>query len=261
MGNQRLFRLALRGFDAADVGTIRHVCELTGSRTRRYQPVSDHRYDIILADGDAIRPEGLRKGAPTAWIGGPGAGRPFHMARPILASRLLRLLDRITVNAFNFIPEINIGEKSVNDRSSLVREGALWRFETESVPPAAGAGAPIQEAGHRVLVVDDSPIVQTQVRLILDNLGMACDSALSPGCPWIYEPWEELTMPERVQGGGGTSFIPPIEYLERADQPPDILVYFTDAQGSFPPMEPGFPVIWLVKGRGELPWGQRIQLN
>jgi len=101
--------------------------------------------------------------------------------------------------------------------------------------------------------------IKSQIRSRV--LLMACDSALSPGCPWIYEPWEELTMPERVQGGGGTSFIPPIEYLERADQPPDILVYFTDAQGSFPPMEPGFPVIWLVKGRGEVPWGQRIQLN
>ncbi len=97
---------------------------------------------------------------------------------------------------------------------------------------------------------------QIRSRVIL----MACDSALSSGCPWIYEPWEELTMPTQIKGGGGTSFVPPIDHLQKADQQPDILVYFTDAQGKFPP-EPAFPVIWLVKGRGQVPWGQRIQLN
>ncbi len=97
---------------------------------------------------------------------------------------------------------------------------------------------------------------QIRSRVIL----MACDTELSSGCPWIYEPWEELTMPASIKGGGGTRFAPPIEYLERADQQPDILVYFTDAHGQFPP-EPAFPVIWLVKGRGQVPWGQRIQLN
>ena len=98
---------------------------------------------------------------------------------------------------------------------------------------------------------------QIRSRVIL----MACDTALTSGCPWIYEPWEELTMPESIKGGGGTNFAPPIEHLTLADQQPDILVYFTDARGQFPAHEPAFPVIWLVKGRGSVPWGQRIQLN
>ena len=97
---------------------------------------------------------------------------------------------------------------------------------------------------------------QIRSRVIL----MACDNALAEGCPWIYEPWEELTMPASIKGGGGTSFAPPITYLQQADQQPDILVYFTDTQGHFP-QEPAYPVIWLVKGRGSVPWGQRIQLN
>jgi predicted metal-dependent peptidase len=98
---------------------------------------------------------------------------------------------------------------------------------------------------------------QLRARLILH----ACDATLCKNGPWIYEPWEEFTMPEGIYGRGGTRFTPVFEWLDQLDQKPDLLVYFTDAQGEFPDMEPDFPVLWLVKGRGKVPWGQRIQLN
>jgi predicted metal-dependent peptidase len=50
-------------------------------------------------------------------------------------------------------------------------------------------------------------------------------------------------------------------WIEREGLRPDVVVYFTDAEGTFPASEPTFPVIWLVKGRAKVPWGQRIQLN
>jgi len=34
-----------------------------------------------------------------------------------------------------------------------------------------------------------------------------------------------------------------------------------DARGEFPKREPGYPVLWLVKGRKPVPWGMRVQLN
>lgn len=40
-----------------------------------------------------------------------------------------------------------------------------------------------------------------------------------------------------------------------------MLLYFTDAEGQFPALEPHYPVIWLIKGKAPVPWGQRIQLN
>jgi predicted metal-dependent peptidase len=89
----------------------------------------------------------------------------------------------------------------------------------------------------------------------------ACDAALSEEGPWIYEPWEEFALPDNIRGGGGTRFTPVFEWAEAQGSAPDLLVYFTDAEGEFPKLEPRFPVIWLVKGRGEVPWGQRIQLN
>jgi predicted metal-dependent peptidase len=90
---------------------------------------------------------------------------------------------------------------------------------------------------------------------------LACDNQLSPESPWVFEAWDEFSLPDSITGGGGTSFKPVFEWVERQGRNPDLLVYFTDAQGAFPEQEPGYPVIWLVKGKHKTPWGQRIQLN
>ena len=98
---------------------------------------------------------------------------------------------------------------------------------------------------------------QMRARLTLH----ACDAQLCKNGPWLYEPWEAFTLPADIYGRGGTRFTPVFEWLEQEGRSPDLLVYFTDADGQFPKTEPGFPVLWLVKGRGKVPWGQRIQLN
>jgi predicted metal-dependent peptidase len=90
---------------------------------------------------------------------------------------------------------------------------------------------------------------------------LACDSNIAAGAPWVFEPWEEFRCPAEIQGGGGTDFRPVFQWLQKNDQRPELLVYFTDAQGQFPQAEPNFPVIWLVKGKEPVPWGQRVQLN
>jgi predicted metal-dependent peptidase len=90
---------------------------------------------------------------------------------------------------------------------------------------------------------------------------LPCDAKLCEGSPWIFEPWDEFRRPSGMKGGGGTSFLPVFAWVERTGARPDLLVYFTDAQGEFPRAEPPYPVIWLVKGKSSVPWGQRIQLN
>ncbi|WP_089723771.1 vWA domain-containing protein [Candidatus Thiosymbion oneisti] len=90
---------------------------------------------------------------------------------------------------------------------------------------------------------------------------LPCDTALCAGAPWVFEPWEEFTPPEAIKGGGGTNFWPVFDWIERTGVLPDLLIYFTDAQGDFPSEAPHYPVVWLVKGRSQIPWGQRIQLN
>lgn len=90
---------------------------------------------------------------------------------------------------------------------------------------------------------------------------LACDSDLSTDGPWLFDPWEPLSLPRQLSGGGGTAFTPVFEWVERQAARPDLLLYFTDAEGAFPAAEPDYPVIWLVKGKAPVPWGQRIQLN
>ena len=89
---------------------------------------------------------------------------------------------------------------------------------------------------------------------------IACDSDIIEGYPQVFEPWEEVTLPDTVLGGGTTDFRPVFSWVSQQDKQPDSLVYFTDAQGTFP-VEPTYPVVWLIKGKGEVPWGQRVQLN
>jgi len=101
----------------------------------------------------------------------------------------------------------------------------------------------------------DSIKAQMRARITL----LVCDSKLDG--PWIFEPWDEFTMPKKFKGGGGTRFNPVIEWAEAQDEAPNLIVYFTDAQGEFPEQEPTFPVVWLVKGKTPVPWGQRVQLN
>jgi predicted metal-dependent peptidase len=98
---------------------------------------------------------------------------------------------------------------------------------------------------------------QLRARLTLH----ACDTALAEGGPWVFEPWEEFRLPRQFRGGGGTDFRPVFEWVEQQGRAPDLLLYFTDAEGDFPLSEPHYPVLWLVKGKAPVPWGQRIQLN
>jgi predicted metal-dependent peptidase len=90
---------------------------------------------------------------------------------------------------------------------------------------------------------------------------LACDEALAKEAPWTFEPWEDFHLPEHVGGGGGTDFRPVFDWVAGQDGRPYLVIYFTDADGAFPAREPDYPVVWLVKGRETVPWGQRIQLN
>ena len=90
---------------------------------------------------------------------------------------------------------------------------------------------------------------------------LACDNQVAGNAPWEFEPWDTVQLPSGLEGGGGTDFRPVFDWVEHENRSPDMLVYFTDAEGDFPKLPPNYPVIWLVKGKGRVPWGERVQLN
>jgi len=119
------------------------------------------------------------------------------------------------------------------------------------------SGSILDEDMQEFLAEIDAIKAQMRARIVLH----ACDVVLSEEGPWLYEPWEEVKLPCQFAAGGGTNFIPAFQWVGEQDTPPDLLVYFTDAEGEFPSLEPSFPVLWLVKGKAAVPWGIRIQLN
>lgn len=63
------------------------------------------------------------------------------------------------------------------------------------------------------------------------------------------------------KGGGGTSFIPPFEYLAKEDISPDALIYLTDLCGPFPAKPPAYPVVWAATTDQEVPWGDVVRIK
>jgi predicted metal-dependent peptidase len=48
-----------------------------------------------------------------------------------------------------------------------------------------------------------------------------------------------------IVGQGGTSLLPPFQYVADEGLNPDCFLYFTDLGGSFPDTDPGYPVVWI----------------
>jgi predicted metal-dependent peptidase len=107
--------------------------------------------------------------------------------------------------------------------------------------------------------ISEIDAIKSQVRASVTL--RTCDSKLNYGCPWRFEAWDQFQFDIEIRGGGGTNFKPVFEWVEEQDRTPDLLVYFTDADGIFPDVEPVFPVTWLVKGKSKVPFGVRVQLN
>ena len=107
--------------------------------------------------------------------------------------------------------------------------------------------------------ISEIDAIKSQVRAGVTLL--TCDSDLNVGCPWKFEAWDTFKFDIEIRGGGGTNFKPVFEWIEQQDATPDLLVYFTDAEGVFPEFELFFPVTWLVKGKAKVPFGVRVQLN
>lgn len=67
-----------------------------------------------------------------------------------------------------------------------------------------------------------------------------------------------------VAGGGGTSFRPPFDWIEKNAEPIEMAIYVTDGYGDFPP-EPEYPVIWVVVPGGlpseQFPFGRVIRID
>ena len=89
----------------------------------------------------------------------------------------------------------------------------------------------------------------------------ACDAdvhALKP-----VRTWQEAAA--MLKGGGGTSFIPAFEALEKINPRPNVIIFVTDGMGPAPKVAPAWSkVIWLLVGpHRTVPasWGEVVELK
>jgi len=184
-------------------------------------------------------------------FGGSVARLVEHLLQPQLPWRVLlaRYLTSVARDDYNFLrPSRREGDAILPGLRSSHIELVVVLDTSGSINP---------DEMHEFLSEANAIKGQVGARITLH----ACDEALAPDGPWVFEPWEELRLPASLAGGGGTRFTPVFDWVAHLDRQPDLLVYFTDAKGEFPKQEPPYPVLWLVKGKAGIPWGQRIQLN
>jgi predicted metal-dependent peptidase len=85
----------------------------------------------------------------------------------------------------------------------------------------------------------------------------ACDAAVHSY--QISTPDKPVDLAELSKGGGGTDFRPVFKYIEEHEIDIDALVYFTDGEGTFPRNAPDYPVIWVIKGTANPPFGKCLR--
>jgi predicted metal-dependent peptidase len=82
-------------------------------------------------------------------------------------------------------------------------------------------------------------------------------------CDAKVHTWDDINdiadLNGKVRGGGGTSFCPPFERLDKEGEQPDMTIYFTDLEGSFP-KQPDHPVIWACINDKKGPWGMTVKV-
>jgi predicted metal-dependent peptidase len=85
-------------------------------------------------------------------------------------------------------------------------------------------------------------------------------------CDASIESAEELMAGDQInptaKGGGGTSFVPPFEWVAEQGIQPACMIYMTDTYGTFPEQAPEYPVLWAVTEKGvQVPFGEVIYVG
>jgi len=74
-----------------------------------------------------------------------------------------------------------------------------------------------------------------------------------------FEPGDVVRI--KPIGGGGTSFIPAFEWVEKHQVEPACLIYLTDMYGDFPKQPPEYPVMWVATSDRDAPFGETLRLE
>lgn len=79
--------------------------------------------------------------------------------------------------------------------------------------------------------------------------------------PEDLEAYKLLVKKEGVFGGGGTDFRPVFDKIDKDGIEPDVLIYFTDLEGTFPSRAPRYSVVWGALTDHTPPFGDVVRVK
>ena len=103
---------------------------------------------------------------------------------------------------------------------------------------------------------EDLPRFAAELSNLLNSFGryelkvICCDAAIQSVETFSHDvPFNARKF--KFNGGGGTAFSPVFDYLEKEQEPPDVLIYLTDGYGDTP-SKPSYPVLWGITKDGKI---------
>ena len=182
--DQKEFSVVLCAFTPSEEKVLSSAFKLSTVRSRRYAAwEGDEAPEIAIVNED--RPEGLealralqRRFASGTWpvlrVGAAeretesyaGISQIFYK-RPVLASRILKTLDQLVAEAYQFNPEAKISDDATVDTlADLVRQA-------KGPAPEAAADA------KKILVIDDSEAIRKMMEVKLQDQGHQVEFAVT----------------------------------------------------------------------------------
>ncbi len=152
----RIFKVALLGINKYDQQVLSSIFWLSNNRTRVYRPATlQEGVDLAIVDhyapADWQRLQAQYPRLPVVRIGEAADGSPYALSKPFIATRVLRLLDQLTIQELAYAPDLVVGQAQTV--APEVRSALLNARQPGS--------------GLRVLVVDDSAAIRKLMELEL----------------------------------------------------------------------------------------------
>ena len=194
--HQRTFVVDTYGVEGKDKYVLERIFKITEGRTRSYVfQNSDADADTDIAIVNVSKKEAIRQwgslhldsngnpSCPTLLVGAnkPKNNRFRYTPLPFFATRVLKMLDEITVEDLNYTPELRIEDASVDDleeSSDLVKDTAYFtKKELETIIEKGGQTPSPKK--RVVLVVDDSLPVRKALDMKLTLMNYEVELASS----------------------------------------------------------------------------------
>lgn len=174
---KRTFMVKLLGFPAHEQQVLISTFLLSKYRDRSYTLIGEgggQGPEILMVDAD--RKEAMAEWEshrmrnsvlPTVLVASrPLSGPHSYLTRPIVANRVLRALDQLTINKLQFVPEFVVQDSPSTGKAPMQEMVRSVLAEAGKIP-----------ARFKAMVVDDSAVVRKSMEIELQLHGFVIDFA------------------------------------------------------------------------------------